>query len=835
MHTVAHGPGLPSLRLIEWIPSSRVGGMLRVRGELGDPVRAAAGAPVLALRDGDGTRTLAPALGDDSSSGGDGWRAAYLVATQAIAGADALWLQWPDGARVALPAVDVTHGHGLGEAPAPAPAEAEVFDRAVLAERRAQRAESAQRAQARAAAEAVAALGALERRVEELTRERDVLATRPAPADRAPVRLVPADAPLVESLREELEAARSLQRDAEARERRGSAALAEALGALDRVRLQASHLRLRLRTKMASASADSVRLAVLESEDRGFRARLRDARAELEALRSRAAAERLEHERLVADLDAERASGHRAQRERDELHEALSAERTARTRFELELARREREAESTAAAVEHLEGKLSAEQRHAAGEAVRLRARIEDLGKLLRAERVTRASLALDLKIARSRAGAARAEADVAVAQEALLRAEAAAALRELRVTRQALAEAHGRVRRAEAAGTAQPSREVASPSEVQAATATRVPASGPVDELQERIAELQRAALGDGEGWQQRASAHAPVAAAPSADAVGVAARLDAAAASLRARVTSEPPGAPVERSADSVEGAAAAPAGVPAAATALVRRPPAAVVDSREPAVPSIAGGTRHLPSLRGALVRLAVEDPHAAARLLAGLLPAQGAFLPGDIDYDLTIREIGTFAITVTGGSTSVRRLRRPRPRRQAELHVSLHALTLAELLAGRSRRVGRMLAPVKVRGSRRRLAMLGELAMVRCRLRDLAGAGAQLDPELMVRALPFAIDARDTDGHRFTIAQEIVDSTPSTWLVSVAGRRGLSVSAGPTHERADARVTMTRETFDRLLRGERPDRDRKPWVRGDFAAVDLLRRWIEAALA
>lgn len=836
-HTVAHGPGLPSLRLIEWIPSSRVGGMLRVRGELGDPAPVTPGAPVLALRDGDGTRTLAPALGDDASGGGgDGWRAAYLVATQAIAGAEALWLEWPDGARVALPAVDVTQGRVLGEAPAPAQVEAEVFDRAVLAERRAQRAENAQRAQARAAAEAVAALGALERRVEELTRERDELATRPAPADPAPVRLVPADAPLVESLREELEAARSLHREAEARERRESAALAEALSALGRLRLQASQLRLKLRTQMASASADSVRLAVLESEDRGFRARLREARGELESLRSRMAVERLERERLVADLDAERASGHRAQRERDELRDALSAERTARTRLESELGRRWAEGESSAAAVEQLRSEMSAQQRRAAGEAGRLRTRIEDLGRLLRAERVSRASLALDLKIARSRAGAARAQADVAAAQQTFLRAEAAAAIEELHVTRQALAEAQGRLRRAAAAAREAAPLEATSPSMAEDATATQAPAPGLVDELQERIAELQRAAVVDGEGWQQRASAHAPVAVTPSTDAAGVAARLDAAAASLRARVASDPAGAPAVRSVGADEAIVSAPAEVPdAGVTALVRRPLAAVVHTREPAVPSIAAGTRRLPSLRGALVRLAVEDPHAAARLLAGLLPAQGAFLAGDIDYDLTIREIGTFAITVTGGRTSVRSLRRPRSRRQAELHVTLHALTLAELLAGRSRRVGRMLAPVKVRGSRRRLAMLGELATARCRLRDLARAGAQLDPALLVRALPFAVDARDTDGHHFTIAQEIVDGTPRTWMVSVAGRRGLSVSTGPSDECADARVTMTRETFDRLLRGQRPDRAQKPWVRGDFAAVDSLRRWIEAALA
>jgi len=834
-HPAAHRPGLPSLRLIEWIPSSRDGGMLRVRGELGDPVRATAGAPVLALRDGDGVRTLAPALGDDSSNG-DGWRAAYLVATRVIDAADALWLEWPDGARIPLPAVDVTHGHVLGQSAAPPRAEAEVFDRAVLAERRAQRAENAQKAQARAATEAMAALGALERRVEELTRERDALAARPAPVDGALMRLVPAredGSPPPDGLREELEAARERHREAEARERSQSAALDEALSALGRLRLQASHLRLKLRTQVASASADSVRLAVLESEDRGFRARLRAARAELEGLRGRMAAERQERERLVADLDSERAVGHRAQRERDELRDALAAKRAARVRIESELELRRAEVARSGTEAERLSAEMSAERHRASTELARLRSRIEDVGQLLRAERAARASLAMDLRVARSRAGAARAEAAVAAAQRATLRAEFTAAVEELRVTRKALADAQERLRgAAAAAGEWAPPRTAPAPSRTPEVTVDP-PAHGPAGELQERIDELQRTAGGD--GWQRRASAHAPAAIAPPSDAAGVAARLDAAAASLRAKVAPDPVGVTTSRAAP---GDTAAPARIDAspapAASALVRTS-AAITDRRQPAAPPIAGGTRRLRSLRGALVRLAVEDPFAAARLLGGLLPAQGAFLAGDVDYDLTIRELGTFAITVAGGNTSVRVLRKPRSRRDAELHITLHALTLAELLAGRSRRVGRVLAPVKVRGSRRKLAMLGELAVTRARLRDLAQAGARLDPALLIRALPFAIDARDTDGHQFTIAQEIIEGAPRTWFVSVAGRRGLSVSDTEPEPRADARVSVTRETFDRLLRGERPDRAQKPWIRGDFAAVDRLRGWIEAALA
>ncbi len=163
----------------------------------------------------------------------------------------------------------------------------------------------------------------------------------------------------------------------------------------------------------------------------------------------------------------------------------------------------------------------------------------------------------------------------------------------------------------------------------------------------------------------------------------------------------------------------------------------------------------------------------------------------------------------------------------------MHLTAHALTLAELLAGRPRRVGRVLAPVRLRGARRGLEVLAVLAEARPSLAEVARAGADLDPALLVRALPHLIDPADTQGHRFTVAQELVDGSTRTWYLTADGRRGLTVTASAPEGGADARVTMSRETFDRLLRAEPLDRAHKPWVRGDFAAVETLRRWIDAA--
>ena len=244
-------------------------------------------------------------------------------------------------------------------------------------------------------------------------------------------------------------------------------------------------------------------------------------------------------------------------------------------------------------------------------------------------------------------------------------------------------------------------------------------------------------------------------------------------------------------------------------------------------------VARPARRSPSLRNAIVRLASEDPSTAARLLAALLPALVAFLREDVDYDITIRELGTFAVTVSSGATTVRALPRPRSRRQAQMHVTVHALTLAELLAGRERRVGRLLSPVRVRGSRRPLEALAQLARSSPGLAEVARAGAVVEPELAISVLPHLVGPVDTEGHAFTVAHELRDDTPRTWYVTVDGRRGLRVSDSPPDGGCDARVTMSRSAYERLMRADALDTQHKPWVRGDFAAVETLRRWIDAA--
>ncbi|HEX8104011.1 MAG TPA: hypothetical protein VF533_15440, partial [Solirubrobacteraceae bacterium] len=189
MSADAHGL---TIEAVEWLPSGGGTGLVRVRGRWSTPERRELELPVLIARTGaESVRHVSlpdPRAGRDWSV----WRGAYLVRAEAVEAGAPLELELAGGARVALPAPS----RGLGAAPAapavPAASAAapalpepggQVIDRAVLAERRARRAEAAEQAQARIAAEALKAVevlelrGAeLERRLEELTAERDELA-----------------------------------------------------------------------------------------------------------------------------------------------------------------------------------------------------------------------------------------------------------------------------------------------------------------------------------------------------------------------------------------------------------------------------------------------------------------------------------------------------------------------------------------------------------------------------------------------------------------------------------------------------------------------------------
>jgi hypothetical protein len=617
------------------------------------------------------------------------------------------------------------------------------------------------------------------------------------------------------------------------------------------------------------------RLAARERELSAIGAELRALREELERVRHDAAGRSADLERRLAELDAALAAERRG-------HAGTTTELES-ARAQVALAEAANRAESVARAA--LDEEIDRERL--------ARATLAEALDVARSELAHAQAFQADLVLSREQAraeasagqtelAAARAEGDSARQAAEELRAALAAARAEGDSARQAAEQEAEELRVALAAARAGSGRtEGALAAARQELEAARLRIAQLERELEERrasvehqtggllarIAELERSADDDLER-RAREQAEAAAAAARPADAErdALSANLDAAAAALRARVdvpdpaasqAPEPaamatpaqpvPDAPVDPSAESApvvsaaDAVAASPSGEAARVAAPARAPastppprPRIVTEAKHPARADVVGSsTREYPWLRGALVKLAHDDPRAATRLLLGLVPVQRALVAPPVEYDLTIRGDGTYAISIGQQGATAKPLPGPRPRRQAAYHVSADVVTLAELLAGVPKRMGRWFGPIKVHGRRRGAEALRD-ALVGARL-DLAAAaraGAEPEPELVFRAFAYAIHPAWTKGHSFTVAQEIADPSPQRWHVVVRDGAPVAVERRATSA-PDAVVTMSRATYLHLLRGEQAPSGERPAIRGDRAAVALLRAWTERA--
>ena len=257
-------PALPGLAVsaVEWLPSGAESGLVRVRGRWTEEQAREPDLPVLTLLVDGGEHRFDSLPDARFSREPDSWRGTYLVPAELVAtDPEALWLEWPSGARAGLPPLS----RGVEPPPVPAAPErpeepdepgGQVIDRAVLAERRARRAEAAEQAQARVADEALKAVEVLELRSAELERR-------------------------LEEATEERDALGSGSREA----------LAAALESAAALRSRSREWQVRMRTTEVARAGDSVRLAVLEAERAmgasAMRSALSDRGKDLETARTR--------------------------------------------------------------------------------------------------------------------------------------------------------------------------------------------------------------------------------------------------------------------------------------------------------------------------------------------------------------------------------------------------------------------------------------------------------------------------------------------------------------------------------------------------------------------
>lgn len=244
-------------------------------------------------------------------------------------------------------------------------------------------------------------------------------------------------------------------------------------------------------------------------------------------------------------------------------------------------------------------------------------------------------------------------------------------------------------------------------------------------------------------------------------------------------------------------------------------------------EALAPRVIASRPSTPWLARAIERLAQDDPATAARLVIGLVPAQRLRFDGELTYDLTVTELGTFRVLLPAGSVDP--LTEPGPRKDVDFHLEGTAAALAEFAAGGSRKRAKA---THFDGSRRRLKKLLRVLRDPVQLADAARAGAPVDPGVVLAALAAATDGEQTAGHTFTVAWDVSGPLGGIWTVHVAGGRPRVDPGGPEGG-ATATVHVSQAAFLPLLAGFAPPPGEQATVTGNAHAVALLRQWFDAA--
>jgi ribonucleoside-diphosphate reductase beta chain len=228
------------------------------------------------------------------------------------------------------------------------------------------------------------------------------------------------------------------------------------------------------------------------------------------------------------------------------------------------------------------------------------------------------------------------------------------------------------------------------------------------------------------------------------------------------------------------------------------------------------------------------MAESDPELAARLIVHSLPAAAANLPPDLSYRLELEGLGAWTVRPNGGCAEVVETPVGADLNGEAFAIHTDPATLARIASGRSPIAALARGRVKLRGRRRSALALRKLA-TDAGPRDLARLGAPVDPDLVYRALAYAIDPEWTRGHRFTVAYELVGEGGGAWRVevddgSVRVERGVG-------ESPDALVRIRYSDWLRLLAGEVTPADAMRQglteVEGSIPPVTQMGRWIDRA--
>jgi ribonucleoside-diphosphate reductase beta chain len=225
---------------------------------------------------------------------------------------------------------------------------------------------------------------------------------------------------------------------------------------------------------------------------------------------------------------------------------------------------------------------------------------------------------------------------------------------------------------------------------------------------------------------------------------------------------------------------------------------------------------------------------DDPELAARMIVHALPAAAATLPAGLSCRLELDGLGAWRVTALGDRAEVGPADAVSGPNGDAFAIRTDPRTLARLAAGASPLGALLSRRLRLAGKRRKALALRRLSD-EAGPRELARRGLPVDPDLLFRSLPYAIEPEWARGHRFVVAYQLVGEGGGSWTVRVDDG-ALACEPGIAAD-ADAIVRVRFSDWMRLLAGEITPSDAMRLglteIEGSIPPVTLLGRWMDRA--
>jgi hypothetical protein len=227
-----------------------------------------------------------------------------------------------------------------------------------------------------------------------------------------------------------------------------------------------------------------------------------------------------------------------------------------------------------------------------------------------------------------------------------------------------------------------------------------------------------------------------------------------------------------------------------------------------------------------LAPAIRRLAAQrDAKLAAELVIELIPAQRELVDTPVNYEIKIAELGTFYVALDPDQATISR----EPRGSADFSLEGPVAAFSELAAGG---VSRRHPGIRIRKGKRRARRFLKMRRRPIALADLAVAGVDVWPGLLLLAMAEAIDSAWTAGRRFELAFAIRETAGIVIYVRVCDGAPVLVSRTAAGQPV-ATVSLSGHALVCLLAGTEPPPEHPTLVSGDVTSVDMFLQWTARA--